>query len=361
MPPPQQEESEEGEDSLPDSQQESGAEHSWPEEEEEDEKPSFYQPDEARPSEPSVCRTRREPSDQGETELVVLEELWTINHTDPHGNPCDGCPTCTKSEALGRQVNTFRARATEYQYLEAQLEHETNRIQTELNRREEEWARARAPLDNELTVENRGRDREARRLERVWAERKKAIKDTYEKECKELQKATDQQLAQARREYEEGFRDLYKDNQSKLRELNHRLSQLKEEQGRSRESFQAAAKTELEILRRRVTSVHRQYDYARSLARQLCPHPSLETLPEILARWPTREGKPAPGILRCRVCHRTWTHEDLVDNVCRGATTLIYNQGVSGGLHLVTNTTTTVGEQGTYTLGQFTTGRSTGD
>ncbi len=53
--------------------------------------------------------------DQGETELIVPVELWTENHRNERGDPCDRCPLCLQNPEVNLKVLTFQHRAREYQ------------------------------------------------------------------------------------------------------------------------------------------------------------------------------------------------------------------------------------------------------
>ncbi len=96
--------------------------------------------------------------DQGETELVIPVELWTENHQNERGDPCNGCPSCLQSPELNLKVQTFQQQARKYQRWNKQVQEEENRISTEHQRRETTRDAKLLPLEQELNKEEEWED-----------------------------------------------------------------------------------------------------------------------------------------------------------------------------------------------------------
>jgi hypothetical protein len=261
----------------------------------------------------------------GEEELQETAEVWTTNHRDSQGNPCDGCSECLPTEKLTLLVHQFQTRAKHYQKLELNLSKEEDRIEGEASKREKEQAQARIPLARELETQDKGKFKESIRLRGLFKEERRTLEKTLARGLEKLKGEADADLKEARRSYEAEVQALEKRHQVLTQDLRERLILLEAEQKRAREAFQAAAVVERTILRTRVRTAFEEFEQARDEIQQLCPHPSTETLETILNRWPTQGDAPKPGILRCRVCHQTLTFDQLEENVRRGGSTLAYS------------------------------------
>lgn len=198
-------------------------------------------------------------------------------------------------------------------------------MRTEEERRELERKQAKNPIKQEWDEESRTKAAGAKRLRQTYQEQREAVKAEYDRGLLDLKQEADRGLEIARRQFEESHRELDRAYQTAITGLTQRLTNLEAEQEQARVAFRRAAATEREVLRVEAQKAYRELEQARQTAQGQCPHPSGESLSDTLRRWPRTEGKPIPGILRCRVCHQTFSYEQLVENVNRGATTLTYS------------------------------------
>ena len=265
------------------------------------------------------------PEDRGGEELLPLIEVWTTNHQNSQGDPCDGCAECLGTERLQLLVHQFHERTRQYQALETTLGREEDRIEAEAARQEREQLRARNPLAQELEVQNRGKYRESVRLRALFKEERRNIDRELQRSYSELKGKADSDLQTARERYESEVQTLEARHRALTEDLAVRLATLESQQRRAREAFKAAAEVEKTILQTRVSTALEELERARVEAQQLCPHPTPETLKDILNRWPEQGGIPKTGNLRCRVCHKLLTREQLEENVRRGGNSLTYS------------------------------------
>ena len=253
--------------------------------------------------------------------------MWTANHLDSTGNPCEGCPACLEAggSQLHAQIQQFQERARDYQRWEQRLEEHDKRVRTEEEKRELERKQAKNPIKQEWDEEGRTKAAGAKRLRQTYKEQREAVKAGYDRGLLDLQQEADRGLEVARRQFEESHTELDRAYQAAITGLTQRLTNLEAEHEQARVAFRRAVTTEREVLRVEAQRAYRELEQARQVVQRQCPHPSGESLSDTLRRWPKREGKPAPEILRCRVCHQTFNYEQLVENVNRGATNLTYS------------------------------------
>lgn len=263
--------------------------------------------------------------DQGETELIVPVELWTENHRNERGDPCDGCPLCLQSPELSLKVQTFQHRAREYQRWTARVEAEEKRIASEHQRREATRNADRLPVEQELNKKKAGKIAAYKGYRELLNENTKNIQQQYKDETSTLRIKLRRDLLEATEAYNDGIRSLEETYQTTIDKLREQLETLQNEQRQARESFQSAAKTELELLQRRAFNSQLEFEQLRKELQAVCPHPSLEDLKSILQRWPVQQSHPQRGTIRCRVCHKIFTLEQITENVRRGGSTLAYS------------------------------------
>ena len=252
--------------------------------------------------------------------------MWTANHLDSAGNPCDGCPTCLGSEdsLLYPQIQQFQEKAKKYQRWEQRLEEQDKRLKAEEERRELEGSQARNPIQQELEEKSQSKSAGAKRLRQTFETQQEAVKAEYDRGLLELREEADRGLAAAQKRFEEQYRELDRAYQEVATRLTQRLANLEAEQDLARAAFRSAVATERKILRTEAQRAYREFEQERQETQKQCPHPSSEPLTSILKRWPKKGSTPIQGVLRCRVCHKAFSYEQLVENVSRGATNLSY-------------------------------------
>ena len=275
------------------------------------------------PNQLSPCITGVLPLDQGTEELEVAIEVWTVNHLDSQGNPCDGCPQCIGSEGTA-QTRLLKDRAQEYQTWEKREIQERARLAQETTKKQNQKERALLPIQQELEVQKRGRERELRRIKRVYQQQKEEAETAYQGAVEVAQYRKDQALQTAKYQLKEDAEEIQKQYLETLEEIQQRLTQTAEEHQRTFESFQIAVDAEQRVLEQKVHQTYQNFHQLRDYLQTTCPHPSSEPLSITLARWPQKNGTPVPGYLRCRVCHKAFDYQTLALNVQRGATNLSY-------------------------------------
>ena len=119
------------------------------------------------PNQLSPCITGIFPLDQGTEELEVAVEVWTVNHLDNQGNPCDRCPQCVGSEEAAKTL-LLKTRAQEYQTWEKRELQEKASLAQETTKKQNQKEKALLPIHQELEVQKRGKEREFRRIKRVF-------------------------------------------------------------------------------------------------------------------------------------------------------------------------------------------------
>jgi hypothetical protein len=252
-------------------------------------------------------------------------QLWTQNHFTVGGDPCDGCSVCLPSRETLVAVREFHNHARESQKWQDRFDREGERIATEVAKREKEQVQARAPIKRELEAEDRLRIQEAGVLRTIYSQQREALQRAYEEEYSQIKHKLNLGREEAKKRFDEEIAALNGRYEVLTGDIQTRLQTLKEEQARATEDFERAVRTELRVLQDQIFQNSKDLDKATEVAKQLCPHPSSETLTEILQNWPTLNGKAYPGTLCCRVCHKTFTYDQIVENVRRGGTTLAYS------------------------------------
>ena len=241
------------------------------------------------------------------------------------GDPCDGCSVCLPSRETLVAVREFHNLARESQKWQERFDKEGERIATEVAKREREQVQARAPIKRELEAEDRLRIQEAGVLRTIYSQQREALQRTYEEEYSQIKHKLNLGREEAKKRFDEEIAALNSRYEALTGDIQQRLQTLKDEQTRATEDFERAVRTELRVLQDQIFQNSKDLDKATEVAKQLCPHPSSETLTEILQNWPTLNGRAYPGTLCCRVCHKTFTYAQIVANVRRGGTTLAYS------------------------------------
>ena len=216
-------------------------------------------------------------------------EVWTINHLNSQGNPCDWCPECVGREDTTKAL-LLKKLAQDYQEWEKKALQEKASLAQETENKQKQKERALLPIQQELEVQQRGRERELRRIRRVFQQQEREAETSCKETLEVAHYRRDQTLQAAQRQLREDTAEVQQQYREDIEEIQQRLTRTQEEHKRSFEAFQLAAEAEQDVLDKKVGQTYWSFNQVRKSLQESCPHPSSEPLQVTLALWPQLDG-----------------------------------------------------------------------
>ena len=250
--------------------------------------------------------------------------MWTKNHTNPEGEPCDGCLDCLKPypEAV---LDKLRLRTKEWKNHQRRGEQVEEQLEIEYQELELQIQREKGPLDREVELHDRDHFRETTRLRGIFEDQKAVIFTKLEEGRRKLRVESEAAVREVKDQLDQKLKALNQRHQAVVNDLKERQAVRDRRVEYLRDEAERARKVQRETQTVGLRHLNWQQNSLRQKLQQVCPHPQVETLQSILERWPREQEQLQPGYLKCRVCQKDWSLEELQENVRRGGLTLAYD------------------------------------